>query len=69
MRLFRVCVVALLVSSCVSVGGRSSLCGPNDTATRLTDQQIDLLSDEQVKDILSKNEALEKRGCAVANKG
>lgn len=57
------------MSSCVSVGHRSSTCGPNDTATRLTNEQIDLLTPEQVKDILAKNEALEKRGCAVANKG
>lgn len=56
----------MLVPSCASVGPRGN-CGPNDTATRLTVEQQELLTDSQVKDLLAKNEALAKRGCAVPN--
>lgn len=58
----------LLVSSCATVGQPSEGCGPNDVAIRLSPEVIDQLSDSQVKEILTRNESLEKRGCAVPNK-
>lgn len=62
------CLPLMLVVSCASVGERSKLvCGPNDKALRLSDAQIDMLTDEQVKDILARNEELARLGCAVAN--
>ncbi|QOE32077.1 o-spanin [Rhizobium phage Palo] len=68
MRVLKVCLLALLVSSCVSVGSNVSQCGPNDKAIRLTDEQISSMSDQQVTDVLALNESLAKRGCAVPNK-
>lgn len=57
-----------VLAACVGTDTSSALCGPNDVATRLSVETIDTLSNEQVKDILAKNEALEKRGCAVPNR-
>lgn len=68
MRTFSVCVVMMLVTGCASVGVPTKYCGPNDTALYLSKKQIDLLTDEQVKDILAKNEALYARGCAKPTK-
>ena len=64
MRIFKLCVVMMLVTGCASVGVTTKYCGPNDTAIYLSQQQITSLTDEQVKDILAKNEALYERGCA-----
>ena len=58
----------LLGNSCKTVGPIGETCGPNDVATRLSPAVIDQLTDAQVKDLLSKNEALVKRGCATPNK-
>ena len=58
----------LLESSCKTVGPIGETCGPNDVATRLSPAVIAQLTDAQVKDLLSKNEALVKRGCATPNK-
>jgi hypothetical protein len=57
----------MFASSCATVGQRSSDCGVNDVAHRFTLDQIDHMSDAQVTEMLAYNEALEKRGCAVAN--
>lgn len=61
-------IVLPLVASCATSGvAPRDICGPNDKAFRPSSAVIDLLTDEQVKDILSRNEDLERRGCAVAN--
>lgn len=54
-----------MVSGCATAD--TGLCGPNDHAIRYTDQQIDQMTDEQVKGNLARNEELERRGCAVPN--
>lgn len=57
----------LLVTGCVT-GGSGGECLPTDVAIRLTPEQIDDLSDEQVKVILGRNEELAARGCAIPNR-
>ncbi|AGC35585.1 hypothetical protein HOS22_gp18 [Rhizobium phage RHEph08] len=56
------------MSSCVSVGQSAKYCGPNDHPTYFTEEQIDHMDDQQIKDQLAKNEALVAKGCAVPNK-
>ncbi len=68
MRKLLVLIPVLLVAGCVSGGPTSSTCGHGDGATRLTAEQIDLLTDKQVYEILGRNEAQAARGCAVPNK-
>jgi hypothetical protein len=64
--------LVLLVSGCANNGASGRLptevCGPGDGATRYTDAQIELMSDEDVNEALTKNEIALARGCAVANK-
>lgn len=70
MQKFSLLALLLLVSSCGSVGQQIKVpCGPNDIPIRLAEKTQDTLSDQQVKDVLSFNEALVKKGCAVPNKG
>ncbi len=56
----------LLVSGCAA-GGQLSKANCTD-AVRLTDEQINSLSEKQVNDILYNNERLAKRGCATPNR-
>lgn len=53
------------VSGCASVGSVSDCKG---TAIRLTEQEINALSDRAVEDILNHNETGYKEGCYVPNK-
>lgn len=46
----------------------STGCSDTDHVTRFTPEQIDQMSDEQVKQELARNEDLARRGCAVPNK-
>lgn len=43
-------------------------CSDTDHVTRFTPEQIDKMSDEQVKQELARNEDLVRRGCASPNK-
>ena len=61
------CLLAPLVTGCV-ISGRSGSCGPLDVPIRLSEQSIDSLADDEVKAILERNEALEKKGCATPNR-
>lgn len=56
----------LLVASCASVGP-SANCGAGDGALYLTQEQQDALTDDQVREILGRNEAQVLRNCAVPN--
>ncbi len=67
-RTLSLCLVLLLVTSCVGGGANISGCTAADVPIRMTNAQIDALSDEQVKIILNRNEELADRGCARANK-
>ena len=55
------------MTGCVT-SGRSGSCGPLDVPIRLSVESIDALSDDEVKAILERNEALEKKGCATPNR-
>lgn len=59
-----VCIAVLGVGCSTTV---APICGPNDHATRYSVEQIDAMSDEQVKDNLARNNELERRGCAISN--
>lgn len=60
-------LLLLLVTGCATGGSVVSGCTAADVPIRLTSEQIDTLSDEQVKVILNRNEELADRGCARAN--
>jgi hypothetical protein len=57
-----------IIASCASPIGLSSVCSDADRVTRFTEQQIDQMSDEQVRQELARNEDLARKGCAVPNK-
>lgn len=67
MRGLKVFVLLMLVSGCATGGPPAELCGPNDRVTRYSAEQIEAMTDEQVRDNLARNEELERRGCAVPN--
>ena len=60
-------LVAPLVTACVT-SGPSVRCGPLDKPIRLSPESIDALSEDEVKAVLERNEALEKKGCATPNR-
>lgn len=68
MRKLLALMLLLLVASCASVGP-SDNCGAGDGATYLTVEQQDALTDDQVRQILGRNDAQVVRGCAIPNKG
>lgn len=59
-------LLTMFVTSCSTVG-RNADCGPNDRPIRLSEQQINNLTDEQARAILIRNEELVSRGCAKPN--
>ena len=62
----KLCAVLMLVSSCATSGPAVS-CGPNDQVIRYSVEQIEAMTDAQVKANLARNNELERRGCAVPN--
>lgn len=67
MRVLKLLALLLLVSGCVTGGAIDKVCGPNDYVIRYTNEQIEQMTDEQVRSNLARNEELERRGCAVPN--
>ncbi len=56
----------LSIAACSTIP--RTVCSAADVPTRFTAEQIDKMTDQQVRNELARNEDLEQRGCAVPNK-